>query len=185
MAALKGEKDIMHMTVALARLLRLSINNKKEFVSIAEEIEHVQCYLKIQKIRYADKFEVIFDIQAPILSYKIVKLILQPLVENAIYHGIELKPTHGIIKIRGYECEANIYLEVNDDGIGVDEGRVNEIRQRLKEDASLGSGNSVGLYNVNSKIKLYYGENYGLWFESKQGVGTTIKVKIPKRMEVV
>ncbi|PHV69976.1 hypothetical protein CS063_12575 [Sporanaerobium hydrogeniformans] len=185
MAALRGEKDIMQMTVALARLLRLSINTKREFVSIAEEIEHVKCYLKIQKIRYADKFEVIFDIQPSILNYKVVKLILQPLVENAIYHGIELKPTHGIITIRGYENEGSIYLEILDNGIGVNREKVNEIRQRLKEDILLGNCDSVGLYNVNSKIKLYYGEDYGLSFESEQEIGTTIKVMIPKMMEVV
>lgn len=180
MAILNGSKDIMHMTVALARLLRLSISTEYEFVKISDEIKHAKYYLEIQKIRYADRFEVKFEVENNVLEYEVLKLILQPLIENALYHGIELKPGKGIITIKAYEEEDAIVIEVLDNGLGISKDEVLEVTQKLKENRLFGKSESVGLYNVNSRIKLHYGQKYSLKLESEKGIGTKVKIMIPK-----
>ncbi len=182
MAELNDDEDAQLMSSSLGRLLRISINRGQEMVSVREEIEHVKCYLAIQKIRYEDRFEAEFNIQEEILECKIPKLILQPLVENAIYHGIEPLSSRGLIRIKGYHNEKYLIFEIHDNGIGIDRQEVDRLNAKLADgsDGEPYETRSIGLSNVDRRIKLYYGNNrYGLIIRSEKGKGTEVCVTLP------
>ncbi|MEG1138311.1 MAG: sensor histidine kinase [Lachnospiraceae bacterium] len=173
----KNNQEVVVMTSSLAKLLRRSIGNEDELVTIAQELEYTETYLTIQRIRYKDKLE--FDIQvAPeILSEKIVKITLQPLVENAIYHGIKYTDGIGILKIRGWAEENQIILQVIDNGPGMDQEELAHIFEKRPKSSK---SNGVGIYNVQNRLQLYYGKEYGLFYESKIQNGTSVMIRIPK-----
>lgn len=173
-------QEVVQMTSSLARLLRRSISNEREVVTVAEEVEYTQDYLTIQKMRYKDKLEYEILVEQEISQEGIVKLILQPLVENAIYHGIKYKEGKGMIRIRGFRQEDRIVLQVEDDGSGMDEETLTHIFEKHTKDTK---SNGVGLKNVNERLQLYYGTEYGLKYESKIGEGTTATVILPAREE--
>lgn len=173
-------QEVVQMTSSLARLLRRSISNEREVVTVAEEVEYTQDYLTIQKMRYKDKLEYEILVDQEIAQEGIVKLILQPLVENAIYHGIKYKEGKGMIRIRGFRQEDKIVLQVEDDGSGMDEETLTHIFEKHTKDTK---SNGVGLKNVNERLQLYYGMEYGLKYESKIGEGTTATVILPAREE--
>ena len=173
-------QEVVQMTSSLARLLRRSISNEREVVTVAEEVEYTQDYLTIQKMRYKDKLEYEILVDQEIAQEGIVKLILQPLVENAIYHGIKYKEGKGMIRIRGFRQEDKIVLQVEDDGSGMDEETLTHIFEKHTKDTK---SNGVGLKNVNERLQLYYGTEYGLKYESKIGEGTTATVILPAREE--
>jgi two-component system sensor histidine kinase YesM len=171
-AKLNNVKEIVTISTDLGKLLRNSINNKKEFVTVKESIEVIECYLNIQRIRYEDKLEVSIDICDDILNCVIPKLILQPIVENSIVHGIEGKGGIGQISVSGIRDGTELIFTIKDDGVGMP---LEKAEQLLKES----DGEHVGLYNVERRIKLYYGENYGLKIKSSENVGTEIIMRIP------
>ena len=173
-------QEVVQMTSSLARLLRRSISNEREVVTVAEEVEYTQDYLTIQKMRYKDKLEYEILVDQEIAQEGIVKLILQPLVENAIYHGIKYKEGKGMIRIRGFRQEDKIVLQVEDDGSGMDEETLTHIFEKHTKDTK---SNGVGLKNVNERLQLSYGTEYGLKYESKIGEGTTATVILPAREE--
>jgi two-component system sensor histidine kinase YesM len=173
----KSENDVIRITAALAKLLRIGISKGKELVTIEDEVEHVRSYLIIQKIRYMNKFDYIINIDNNILNYKIIKIILQPLVENAIYHGVKKKLGAGSIKINGNLNGENINLQVIDDGIGMTKERITEV---FENDCSKFPNSGIGISNVNERIKLYFGNKYGLSCISKENEGTKIDIVIPK-----
>jgi len=173
----KHNNKVVLMTSSLAKLLRRSIGNEEEMVSIRKELDYTETYLVIQSMRYQDKLE--FDIQVvpQILDQVIVKFTLQPLVENAIYHGIKYKEGKGIVKIRGWRQEDEIVLQVIDNGRGMEpEERDHVLDKRKKTPKS----NGVGVYNVHNRLQLYYGKEYGLIYESEIGIGTTVTIRIPR-----
>jgi two-component system sensor histidine kinase YesM len=173
-----GSNKVSEMVTALSDLLRLSISHGKEIVPFGDEINHVKNYLFIQKERYSDKFDVEWYIDSSLYQHRILKLILQPLVENAIYHGIELKKGRGIIRIEASVEGAHMLIQVIDDGIGMSEEQLAIVRDSLKrDDGALNRG--IGIRNVNERIQLYYGKAYGLHLFSEQGKGTTIQVRLP------
>lgn len=178
MAEMADNSEVVIMTSALAKLLRQSINNEEETVTIRQEIEYVKSYLTIQKMRYKEQLSYDIQVEEAIYSIRIVKLILQPLVENAIYHGIKYRDTMGKIIIRGYEKENNIIIQIIDDGIGMDSYTLARIFQKKERKEKT---NGVGVENVNKRIKLYYGEGYGLQYESQKNKGTTVSIIIPKQ----
>lgn len=163
---------------ALSRLFRLGLNNGKEMTTIEKEVEHIQNYLLIQKNRYEHEPCVEIDIDPALYAYSTIKLILQPLLENALYHGFGERDGAGKIRITGRECSGDIIFEITDNGVGIDQERLNEI---LKDDQSGKKG--FGLKNVDERIKLYFGEEYGIEIESEKGKGTKVRVRIAKRME--
>jgi len=176
MAEGEKNKEVVLMTAALARLLRQSISNDNERIPIEKEIEYTRNYLTIQQMRYKDKLEYEIDVAPDIQKEEIINLVLQPLVENALYHGIKYKGSKGKITIRGFQEEDRIVIQISDDGNGMDEETLLNIMDKSK--ANEGTG-GVGVYNVHTRLQLYYGEDYGLHFESALGQGTTVTVTIP------
>ena len=170
-------KEVVRMTSALARLLRQSISNDNERIPLEKEVDYAGSYLTIQKMRYKDKLEYEIEVAEDIKKEEIINLILQPLVENAIYHGIKYKGSKGLIKIVGYGEDDKIILKVIDNGIGMDEAALKGIFDKSKESEGK---NGVGVHNVQTRICLYYGAEYGLCFESVLGQGTTATITIPR-----
>ena len=172
-----NNEEVVIMTASLAKLLRQSISNEEELVTIEKEVGYVKSYLTIQKMRYRDQLTYEIDVDPSINSFQIVKLTLQPLVENAIYHGIKYRETKGIITIKGFETETGILIQVIDNGIGMDEETLSHIFDKKEKS---GKNNGVAVENVNRRLKLHYGEEYGLKYESKVNVGTTVSIILPK-----
>jgi two-component system sensor histidine kinase YesM len=164
---------------ALTNYFRLSLSKGSNIIPINEELEHLKNYLIIQKIRYEDSIEFIFEIDERIKQNLIVKLSLQPLVENSIFHGIEGKEGFGKIIIQGYCSGNSIIFEVIDNGMGMTEEKLKEIRTSLSIEETRG----YGLRNVNQRIKLYFGEKYGLEIQSQYEKGTVVRLTIPIKEE--
>lgn len=176
-----GENEaVVKMTSELARLLRQSISNELEVVSIQQEINYVKSYLSIQKMRYRDQLNYTIEVEDSVQQYSIIKLVIQPLIENAIYHGIKYKEEQGNITIKGYEVDEKIVIEVSDDGIGMDEETLANIF--IKKETNL-KRNGVGVYNVYSRLKLHYGQRSEMSYESAPNKGTKVKISIPKEQE--
>ncbi|MDR2021248.1 MAG: sensor histidine kinase [Treponema sp.] len=182
------QEEVIAMSSALARLFRLSISKGKEIVDVASELEHVKNYLTIQKIRYKDRLDYRIEVDDAVKSCKIVKIILQPLVENAIYHGIKNSSAAGTVRISGYRTGKGMDLVVRDDGTGMDRESLERLRQKLSAPGPAGEekpgpgsrpGSGVGVRNVDERIKLYFGPAYGLEFESREDEGTTVFIHLP------
>ena len=169
-------KDVVLMTSSLAKLLRQSISNQNELVRVEEEVEYTRSYLTIQKMRYKDKLEYEIQVSPEVRGMKIPKLVLQPLVENAIYHGVKYKEGKGKVCIGGCIEDGKIILKVADDGIGMTEEQLSRIFEKKETDTRK---NGVGVLNVHERIQLYYGPEYGLRFFSEPNHGTTVEVHIP------
>lgn len=167
-------EDVITTVVALARFFRISISKGKNFISVRDEISHIRNYLTIQKIRYTGKFEYIFEIDKEIYDYHVMKLILQPLVENAIYHGVGEET--GLITIRGYKQDLFLVFEVENTGYGIPEEKIQQLYRILAGDEE---GHSVGLRNVYQRLKLYYGDDADLIISSELDEMTNIKLMIP------
>ena len=179
MAEAGQNDDVVLMTSALAKLLRQSISNDKEQVRVEEEMNYVQSYLTIQKMRYKDKLEYTIDVDPEICSVSIIKFAIQPLVENAIYHGLKYKDTKGKISIRGYVRGKKGYITITDDGVGMDEETLKYIFDEKQKKEKKPKSNGVGVPNVQKRLQLYYGPEYGISYISRQGEGTVATVTIP------
>ena len=174
-----GQNDeVVEMTSALAKLLRQSISNDNEQVELVQEMEYVRNYLTIQKMRYQDKLEYDIAIEPMVSHVQIVKLVLQPIVENAIYHGIKYKESKGNLWIRAYADGKDVCIAVEDDGIGMDDSVLGTI---FDEKEKSRKQNGVGVSNVQKRLKLYYGEEYGIIYESRPGEGTRAVIRIPRQ----
>ena len=180
MAEGKKNEEVVLMTASLARLLRQSISNEDEVVPIAQEVEYARGYLTIQKMRYKDKMEFQIDVDPAILHINLIKLVLQPVIENAIYHGLKYKESKGLLIVKGFMKNGNAVLQVIDNGVGMDEETLAHIYDRHKVNYQ---SNGVGVYNVQKRLQLYYGSAYGITYESKVGVGTTATITIPGNQE--
>ena len=176
MAEGKKNEEVVVMTASLARLLRQSISNEEEQVPIGQEVEYARSYLTIQKMRYKDKLEFQIQVDAQIMRVPIIKLVLQPLIENAIYHGLKYKEGKGLLIVRGYREGENAVLQIKDNGAGMDEQTLSHIFEKHKVNYR---SNGVGVYNVQKRLQLYYGMDYGITYSSKQGEGTTAYIVIP------
>lgn len=175
---------ISTMSLALGNMFRYSIKTDSELVSLRDEIHHINDYLSIQKIRYPDRFDVNYHIPDDLKNKKVLKLILQPLVENALNHGFNRCSVTGTIDIYGYTKENNIIIEVIDNGLGMDSDNLKNIQTLLAkpiEFTEMGRRDkqSIGIKNIHSRIQLYYGIGYGLTIESEENKGTTIRIQIP------
>jgi len=168
-------EESVEMTAALARFFRQSIGNSDEIVSIERELEYTKTYLEIQKMRYKDKMDFVIDVDQNIMEERIVKLVLQPLVENALYHGLKYKKGKGLIRLAGGYHEQGIVLTVTDNGVGMEEEALKHIFESREETAQ---NAGIGISNIQDRLQLYYGEGYGLSYESTVGEGTVVTVSI-------
>lgn len=167
--------EVVRMTSALSKLFRISISKGKEIISIEEEIAHVTSYLTIQEMRYRNKFNYIINIENGILQCQTIKIILQPLVENAIYHGIKNVDHKGLIEITGYREKDYIIMKVTDNGKGFNEEELSSILDKNNSSTEQGTG----IKNVHERIRLYFGNSYGLSCTSIKNTETVISVMIP------
>lgn len=175
-------EDAISMVQALGSLFRISLSKGKNIISVGEELHHARNYLDIQKFRYKNKFTSYFEIEEGIEKYKTIKLIIQPLIENAIYYGMEYMDGEGEIHIRAYTREENLFIEVEDNGLGMPE---EQVAQLLTDDTHIRSkGSGIGIRNVHQRIQLYFGTDYGLEIFSEPDEGTMVRIHLPKTEEV-
>lgn len=180
-----GATDIYSMVSALGKFFRGVVSKDEDIITFGEEIEHLLNYIYIQKTRHQDKLEIMMDISEEIREHKTLRLILQPLVENAILHGIEGMKQGAIIKIRGYMEAQSIFFEISDNGRGIPAEKLQELKEIIAgADAEKGRQSGIGLINVYKRLKLSYGERSGFWIDSREGVGTTVKFSMPVSKEV-
>lgn len=172
------QKRVVGMVRNLSDFFRTSLNQGKDINSIKEEMLHVKSYLEIQHVRYQDILS--YDIEVPesLYIYSIPKITIQPLVENALYHGIKNKRGMGHISIRGQAGEKDFTITVTDDGIGIDETRLRQVQSGIQNKVLTGK-DFYGLYNVCERIRLNFGEEYGIFIESVYGQGTSVRVILP------
>ena len=175
MAEQKQHEEVVLMTSALAKLFRASITKDQEIVPIRVEAEHIANYLLIQKMRYESQLDYEIDIADDIMRNKTLKILLQPFVENAIYHGIRGSADKGMIVIRGMRADGNIVFEVEDNGQGMTPEQLQ--RLQLPEDGEGRKG--IGIRNVDERIKLYFGREYGVHIRSELEAGTCVTITIP------
>lgn len=174
--------EVVKMTSSLAKLFRISINKGKEYITLKQEIEHVESYLIIQQMRYGEQLEYTIDVDESLLNVRMIKILLQPIIENAIYHGIKKLPGNGLIQVRvsregDMEKHNYMHIEIQDNGMGMDQETIDKLLSGQISVESKGSG--VGVYNVDQRIKLYYGEEYGLDIQSEVFEGTIITLRLP------
>lgn len=174
-------EDAIAMVSSLGRLLRISISKGKNIITIGEELEHARSYLDIQKYRYKNKFTSYFEVEEGIEKYKTIKLIIQPLIENAIYYGMEYMDGDGEIHIRAYSNETEIFIEVEDNGLGIPQEQLENLLTDQTRSRSRGSG--IGIQNVHQRIQLYFGKKYGLEIISEPDEGTMVRIHLPKTEE--
>lgn len=176
---IEGERyeDAVFMITQLASLFRISLSRGKTIICVEDEIKHAMNYMNIQKVRYKNRFSVEFCIDDDILDCCIVKLVIQPLLENAIYYGVEGMDDDGEIKVVGYRKYQGVYIEVRDNGFGMPQETVDALLTENNRVRKKGSG--VGLINVHNRIKLRFGDTYGLKIDSAPDEGTVIRIHIP------
>jgi two-component system sensor histidine kinase YesM len=187
MAESKNTDQVVTMVSSLSDFFRISLSKGMDWITIGEEVERVRNYLTIQKMRYHDILDFKIEVDENVTGNTILKLLLQPLVENALYHGIKNKRQMGLISLRARRKGANeVIFEVEDNGIGFKPEKLIKVRAELQEDSDdikLESG--FGLGNVNKRIRLYYGKQYGLSVRSQYGSGTCVTLVIPAKMESI
>ncbi|MDO4331625.1 MAG: sensor histidine kinase [Eubacteriales bacterium] len=173
-------KEAVEMVNALARLFRISISKGHELIPIEKEVEHARSYLMIQNFRYKNQFRYSFEVDEECLPYYCNKITLQPIIENAIYHGLNRMIDEGLIRIRIYMEEDAVIFTVEDNGVGMSAEQCRSILNREP-----GDNTGIGIKNVNDRIRIYFGEQYGLKIESEQDVGTKVIITMPKVKEEI
>ena len=171
-------KDAVVMVNALAQLFRISISRGHELIPIEKELQHAQSYLHIQNFRYKNQFRYQFDVDEACLSYYCNKITLQPIIENAIYHGMDRMVDEGMIRISIHQSEDKIIFTVEDNGVGMTEEQCEEVLKKERSDRA-----GIGIKNVNDRIKIYFGEEYGLTIKSELDEGTCVTIMMPKVTE--
>lgn len=188
-AIIQKSNEIAEMTEALATLFRYSISRPGEMATFAEEMENVNNYLVIQQYRFPSKFKIVKRIEdESILEYYLPRLTIQPIVENAIHHGLEPKMGTGNVTIRAYSTQSRLIIDISDDGLGMSEEQLNQLQEALrnntvKNGVQLGGKKKnagIALINVNQRLKFYFGSEYGLKVYCTQNVGTSVEISLPK-----
>lgn len=179
-------EEISEISRALANMFRYNVDNKHKEVAVREEVEHLKNYLCIQSIRYGKKLRVHWDLQENALDCRMLRLVMQPLVENAISHGIEPCRRGGDVWIRVCTEEQMLLLTVEDNGVGIEKGQLEILNRQLSDTTqnSIEKDRHIGIANVNSRLVLYYGIGYGLTIESEKDVFTRVTVRLPREEKV-
>lgn len=173
----ENQADAVRMVTALARLFRISLSKGQNIITVRDELEHVRNYLAIQQMRYKNKFTYEIQAEDDVLDMATIKLVVQPLVENAIYHGMEYMNGDGKIAIKAYSKDKSLYISVKDNGLGMPRNVVEKLL--IDSNAIKSKGSGIGLKNVQDRIQLYFGNEYGLIIESEPDVGTMMTVHMP------
>ncbi len=181
LCALGESENAARMLLALGNFFRIGLSQGQEIISVREEIDHVRNYLVIQQMKYADLLRFEIQVESEILEARIIKLTLQPLVENAIYHGVKKKTEQGVIRIEGYRSGALIRIEVRDNGVGMTAEQLAKIQRYLADGSEANNPEAVGfgLRNVQARLKIHFGPDYGLTIHSQVAVGTVVTITIP------
>ncbi|WP_161601444.1 sensor histidine kinase [Paenibacillus luteus] len=187
-AVVEKQTKIKTMTRSLSNIFRYSIKGA-DVVQLRDEVRMIESFIQIQQIRFAERFSVEYDFSEEAMSYRIPKMILQPLVENAIYHGFEPTLKVGKLSMRACVDEENaLHIVIEDNGVGIGAGRLEHIRRMLSENSSAPAADenmkSIGLGNVNNRIKLIYGNEYGIQIDSVEGQGTKVQLKLAERKDL-
>lgn len=191
-ALMAGNESIAVMTERLSRFFRYCISNQGNVATIRDEINNVLDYFYIQEYRFGDKFHLSTQIEEGCAQYKLPQMCLQPIVENAIFHGLEGKKDGGTVSIHVFETERNIKIQVSDNGVGIDEEELSKINQNLRRtEAEVPRINrsehtnktGIALQNVNDRIRIHYGNDYGITLHSTKYIGTDVMILIPKVIE--
>ena len=174
------DEDTGEMIVLLGKLLRWSSGTTDKFITLEDELEYIDTYLRLQKYRYEERLEVNIQIPDEYLDDFIPKLILQPLVENVIKHAFADKEDNGFIGIVASEKEGKrLEITIFDNGKGIEKDTLQEICEKLNQQVLQDEFKSIGLQNVQARLKLLFGEEYGLMIKSTAGIGTAVKVTFP------
>ena len=179
LAEARRTDEVIHITRALSDFFRISLSEGRDWIPLSDEIKHLQGYLTIQKIRYRDILDYEIDIPQELSSVQILKLLLQPLVENAIYHGIKHRRGRGMVRVCAREQDGWMTLSVTDNGAGMTPARLLQVLESLKRDAPAEQEQGCyGLFNVNKRIQLYYNQPEGVLIQSGMN-GTTVSLRVP------
>jgi two-component system sensor histidine kinase YesM len=188
-----GVSEVAEMTQSMASIFRYSISHPGEVATLADEVNNVKAYLKIQWYRFTDRFKFVWDIDEEndeIMKYSLPVLTLQPLVENAIQHGLENNIENGIITIKATTTKSKLIISIEDNGMGISSDNLHLIREKIAKDLYTSEGSSkkifsgkksgVSLMNINQRLKLYFGGEGGLSINSIEGFGTSVEIEVPK-----
>jgi len=177
MAIESGSSDIKRVVDELAVFYKLSLSNGKEYVTLESELQHIEAYVRIQNMRFGDGIRLEIEVPREFYNRELPKIMLQPLVENAILHGIMEKDSEqGTIRICAWEDQGDMTIEVSDNGVGMDETRLAAIFTGY---SGKSNGGGYGVRNIEERLKLSYGTMYGMTFESKPGIGTRVWIRVP------
>ncbi|SER51173.1 two-component system, sensor histidine kinase YesM [Gracilibacillus ureilyticus] len=182
-ALVNKDPEVAKLIKMLSKMMRSALERTDKPVPIKEELELIEHYLEIQHVRFGNKFTYDINVEEGILSNKIFPLLIQPIVENAVIHGLESKEEAGFIHISIMDEDRYMRIEVKDNGIGIPKKQLYQIRAQMDDENYQSDGNRIGLHNVQQRIKLYYGDAFGIEIESIFGLGTTMAIKLPKRVE--
>lgn len=181
-AELNDDEEVADMTFTLGKLLRYGVNHDQQLVTVGQELDHLDNYIALQNMRFSNKYRLIVDIPPRGRDISCVKLMFQPIVENALGHAFKHRMGPGTVRIGFREEGENVLFFVTDDGAGMDEAKLKAVREHIAGQRPLGdSGRGIGLRNVHERIKIQYGEAYGLHVDSREGEGTTVAVRLPNR----
>ncbi|MDR2649488.1 MAG: sensor histidine kinase [Clostridiales bacterium] len=172
----------MTLISVLSKMFRISISKGRSIISVKDEIEHAQHYLTIQNTRFKNRFNFTFNVQPEVYPLATIKLIIQPIIENAIYHGMEYMDGDGLIVIDSYLENGDLYFKITDNGMGMTEEVVAGLLTGPAARAGVGGGSGIGLYNVQERIHIYFGREYGLTIESEPDEGTRVLIRLPARV---
>ncbi|AJY76917.1 sensor histidine kinase [Paenibacillus beijingensis] len=178
MVGMSRNEEVITMITSLSRLFRISLSKGKTVITVQEELEHARHYLTIQQMRFKQKFRFSIEADEEALSCLTLKLVLQPLIENAIVHGIEYMVEEGMIRVSAAVEDRALLLKVEDNGVGMAPDKAAKLLKGDGREKS-GPGSGVAVKNVHDRIQLYYGFPYGLEFESEPEEGTTVRIRIP------
>jgi two-component system sensor histidine kinase YesM len=179
LAEFDEKEKIMTITISLGRLFKASIDNKNDYSSVRDELVYIDAYLKIQNTRFQDKVDVYMNVDDVIMEYRIPRFILQPLVENAFVHGLENKIGKGSLMIKGWADQETIHFQIQDDGIGMTQETLDQLFRTDRTAQEEKKGTGTGFLNVHKRIKMLYGDAYGLTVQSSPNVGTIVKAQMP------
>ena len=183
LAEAKQTEQVVNMVTALSDFFRTTLSKGRDYITVQEEESHIRSYLQIQQFRYQDILQYEIEIPPKMYQYQILKLTLQPLVENALYHGIKNKRGMGHIKVSGHIEQGRLVFLVQDDGMGMTKERLAQVQKAMNKGEGEGSGDpsGFGLFNVVERIRLNYGAEYGIWISSEYRRGTEVRVEIPAK----